>query len=123
METSRKTLGNLGEEMACGYMTAHGHTIIDRNWRYGHLEVDIISTDRQGLHFVEVKSRVAPVSAAPEDNVTLRKQQRLVRAAQAYLHEHCFGDLEVTFDVVSVVFDGASTQIEYYNQAFIPIYI
>ena len=123
METSRKAVGNLGEEVACNYLRGIGHSILDRNWRYGHLEIDIISTDRQGLHFVEVKSRVAPVSAAPEDNVTFRKQRRLVNAAQAYLHKRSFGDLDVTFDVVSVVFEGEKTHIDYYNQAFIPIFI
>lgn len=123
METTRKTLGNLGEELACGYLRSIGHVILDRNWRYGHLEIDIISKDSQGLHFVEVKSRVAPVSAAPEENVGWKKQHRLTSAANAYLNERAAGDLEVTFDIVTVVFDGEKTDIKYYNQAFIPLYI
>ena len=123
METSRKAVGNLGEEVACKYLKGLGHRILDRNWRHSHLEVDIISLDSKGLHFVEVKSRVAPVSADPLENVTPLKKRRLVYAAQAYLNERCCGDLEVTFDVITVVFDGGKTQIEYYNQAFIPIFI
>lgn len=123
MENTRKTLGNLGEDLACEYLTSHGHVILDRNWRYGHLEIDIISKDSQGLHFVEVKSRVAPVSAEPEENVGWQKQRRLTSAANAYLNSRTAGDLEVTFDIITVVFDGEKTDIRYYNQAFIPIYL
>jgi len=123
MENSRKTLGNLGEDLACEYLTSIGHIILDRNWRYGHLEIDIVSKDAQGLHFVEVKSRVAPVSADPEENVGWKKQRKLTSAANAYLHSRAAGDLEVTFDIVTVVFDGEKTDIKYYNQAFIPIYL
>ena len=122
METPRKRLGNLGEDLACDYLQGQGHVILDRNWRTSHLEVDIISRDAEGIHFVEVKSRTAPVQAAPEENVTFRKQKRLASAALSDLHARGFGELEVFFDIVSVVFDGEKTTLEYYKQAFIPIY-
>lgn len=122
METARKRLGSLGETLACRHLEGLGHRILERNWRWSHLEIDIITQDAEGLHFVEVKSRVAPVSAAPEDNVTLPKQRHLAAAALAYLHEGAFGDLDVFFDIVTVVFDGGRTDISYYKQAFIPIY-
>ena len=53
MGTSRKQVGDLGEGLACSYLESRGHTILRKNWRIGHLEVDIISRDAQGLHFVE----------------------------------------------------------------------
>lgn len=122
METSRTRLGKLGEDQACLYLERLGHVIRARNWRWSHLEIDIITQDAEGLHFVEVKSRTAPVSAAPEENVTAVKQRRLTAAALAYLHAVQAGDLDVFFDVVSVVFDGGRTDITYYKQAFIPLY-
>ena len=122
METPRKRLGTLGEDLACDYLQGQGHVILDRNWRVSHLEIDIISQDPEGLHFVEVKSRTAPVQAAPEENVTFRKQKRLASAALSYLHARGFGELDVFFDIISVVFDGDKTTLEYYKQAFIPIY-
>ena len=115
METSRMTLGRRGEEVACGYLLRHGHTILDRNWRSGHLEIDIVSLDRAGLHFVEVKSRVAPVPAAPEENVGYRKQSRIVAAAKKYLHTAekmlQIAGCEVFFDVFSVIFEGEKTEV------------
>ena len=123
METSRRRLGDLGEEEACHYLEQLGHTVLERNWRWSHLEIDIITRDPEGIHFVEVKSRTAPVSAEPEENVTWTKQRRLVAAANAFLHARCAGGLDVFFDVVTVVFDGERTDLTYYKQAFIPMYL
>lgn len=127
METERMKLGKMGEEIACGYLTDHGHTIVEKNWRSGHLEVDIISIDREGLHFVEVKSRVAPVTASPEENVDGRKQAKLIRAAQRYLHSsekmNKFSDIDVFFDIISVIFEGEKADVTFFPKAYVPIYL
>lgn len=119
-------LGKMGEDLACEYLVNLGHTIVERNWRSGHYEIDIISVEGGVLHFVEVKSRVAPVSAAPEENVGFRKQQKLVHAAQLYLHSDTkkekLSDLEIDFDIISVIFEGERTDITFFPKAYIPIY-
>lgn len=126
MKTARMELGKLGEDAACEYLGRIGHTIVERNWRRGHYELDIISLDKEGLHFVEVKSRVAPVSASPEENVGFRKQMKLVTAAQLYLHsfdkKDKFGDIDIFFDIISVIFEGGHTDIVFFPKAFVPIY-
>ncbi|MBR1575066.1 MAG: YraN family protein [Bacteroidales bacterium] len=122
MKTSRKRLGDLGEDLACRHLEQLGHTVLERNWRSSHLEIDLITLDDEGLHFVEVKSRTAPVSASPEDNVGYRKRRNLTTAALGYLNAGHFGDRDVFFDIVTVIFDGERTEIRYYKQAFIPIY-
>lgn len=125
MKTQRQQTGKAGEEEACLYLQRLGHVILDRNWRASHLETDIVSLDRTGLHFVEVKTRRAPVVADPSVNVDYRKMQRMVRAAQKYLHdpERKLPNVEVFFDVVTVVMDGEEITLEYYPQAFIPTYV
>lgn len=127
MGNSRMKLGKMGEDLACEYLVNLGHTIVERNWRSGHYEIDIISTEGGTLHFVEVKSRVAPVSAAPEENVGFRKQQKLVRAAQLYLHSDTkkkkISDLEIDFDIISVIFEGGKTDITFFPKAYIPFYL
>lgn len=119
-------LGKRGEEIACGYLIERGHMVLERNWRSGHLEIDIITVDRDGIHFVEVKSRVAPVSASPEENVGYTKQRKLISAAGRYLHSDgrkrlLNDDLDVFFDVVSIVFEGDNTEVTYFPQAYLPI--
>ena len=127
METLRMALGRRGEEAACGFLRERGQEIIERNCRRGHLETDIITVDGEGIHFVEVKSRTAPVTAAPQENVTPAKQKRLAAAALRYLNaskdERLARDMEVIFDVVSIVFEGGKTEIEYFPRAFVPIYV
>jgi len=127
MKDKRQVVGRNGEDEACQYLLSQGHTIIERNYRSSHLELDIISLDREGLHIVEVKSRVAPVQADPAVNVNHSKMQRMVQAAGAFLskgnHSH-LRDLDVFFDVITVVFYGNERfEIEYYPKAFIPLYV
>ena len=69
----RQKLGKSGEDIACRYLEGLGHTILERNWRGGHLEIDIISVDPDGIHFVEVKARQKSIQAPPQDNVGAAK--------------------------------------------------
>ena len=117
----RRALGQLGEEMACDFLRSRGHRIVERNWRGSHLEVDVISEAPDGLHFVEVKSRLDSEGTAPEEKVDARKRHRIENAALRYLNESG-SDREVFFDVVTVVFDGSRTVVKYFPAAWIPMY-
>lgn len=119
-------VGRRGEDEACAFLARMGHIVLQRNYRAGHLEIDIISLDRYGVHFVEVKSRVAPVQAEPEENVTPAKQRKVAEAAKRYLNSSKDSRLqpwlEVSFDVVAVTFDRDGTRIEWFPGAYIPMY-
>lgn len=121
------SLGRRGEDVACGFLSGKGHTIVERNHRSGHLEIDIITLDKDGVHFVEVKSRVAPVAVSPEENVTAAKQKKVADAALRYLHtskdKRLSADLEVSFDVVAVTFDGGGEIVEWFPNAYYPMYL
>lgn len=127
MKTARQTVGKQGEDEACAYLRALGHSIVARNWRSGHQEIDIVSLASDGIHFVEVKSLTAPVSADPVLKVNARKIQNIVRAAQAFIRSQERKSLpcnpEIFFDVVTVIFDNNRAEIAYYPQAFIPTYV
>ena len=43
MKTDRAVVGRKGEEEASQYLTRLGHRILARNWRGGHLELDIVT--------------------------------------------------------------------------------
>lgn len=125
--TPRMSLGRRGEDVACEFLTGKGHTIVQRNFRAGHLEIDIISLDRNGVHFVEVKSRVAPVMVSPEENVTMSKQRKVADAALRYLNmakdKRIPPDAEVNFDIVAVTFGGGKEIVEWFPNAFYPMYL
>ena len=122
----RRQLGKQGEDIACAFLEGLGHQILERNWRSGHLEIDIISINAEGIHFVEVKARQQSVQAPPQDNVNKTKQKRIVSAALGYLNT-AQGlprkDLECFFDVVAITFEDGKANVEWIPQAFIPLYI
>ena len=116
-------LGEAGEQMACDFLQTRGHQILDRNWRSGHLELDIVSEGPDGVHFVEVKARTAPVTTSVLDQVNKVKQKRISAAALQYLNKNHLDGKEVYFDIVTVLFDGKETIVRYFPQAWIPMYV
>ena len=120
----RQTIGRKGEDIACRFLEGKGHKILERNFRSGHLEIDIISQDSLGIHFVEVKTRRMNVQAPPQDNVDIGKQKRIVSAAKKYLSAcRPAGSEECFFDVAAITFEGDSAHMEWIPQAYIPIYL
>ncbi|MBO7511302.1 MAG: YraN family protein [Bacteroidales bacterium] len=117
--TQNTMLGRRGEQQACDLLVAGGQTILERNWRSGHRELDLITLDAAGVHFVEVKDRTDENFLA--GSVDARKQRNMVSAARHYLASHAaLREMEAFFDVVLIV-DGR--QPEYYPQAFIPYFV
>lgn len=128
MDNKKQSVGKQGEEEACFYLREKGHLIVARNWRNEHKELDIVSATQGAIHIVEVKTRMAPVAAAPELSVNYTKKTKLVAAAKAFLHSPEFKslqmyDAELFFDVITVVLNGKDVKIEYYPKAFIPTYV
>ena len=123
---NRREIGKQGEDIACRLLTDKGHIILERNWRSGHLEIDIITCNPDGIHFVEVKTRKSNIQAPPQDNVDMGKQMRTARAAKGYLRktrDRRLRNMECIFDVVAVTFSEDGVQTEFIEQAFIPLYI
>ncbi|MGM9740051.1 MAG: YraN family protein [Candidatus Cryptobacteroides sp.] len=119
-------LGKAGEDEVCKWLIARGHTILERNWRAGKQEIDIISLAPDGIHFAEVKSRTAPVQGEPEEAVNAVKQRNIVKAARRYMTmkgKELSDSLEIWFDVAAVTFDGGDVRINYFPGAFVPIYV
>ena len=91
--------GSLGEELACRYLEEQGYRILERNWRWGHKEIDLIAQWGQYLIIGEVKTRSAGSFLGARDSVTREKQAFLVEAANAYVRQHAL-DLEVPFSLL-----------------------
>ena len=121
---SRQQTGKFGEDMAADYLEGKGFTILARNWRSGHYELDIVAVGYDGIHFVEVRTRINP-EILPQETVNSAKQRKVVEAAKRFLREEAyrrFSDFEAFFDVVGVTLSNDGTDLEYIPQAFIPMY-
>ncbi|MBC7651104.1 MAG: YraN family protein [Deinococcales bacterium] len=99
--TNHKLTGNKGEIIATNYLQDKGYAIIENNWRYKHLEVDIIASNNNRLHFVEVKTRTNTKFGLPEDSISQLKMNHLKKAAEEYLYQHAEW-LKIQFDVIAI---------------------
>ena len=120
MIVKKNETGRVGEDMALDWLQSRGFRLRDRNWRSGHKELDLVMESPERVHVVEVKTLTPPLLQQPFEKVDTRKQARLIAAARHYVAEQPVRK-EVQFDVVSVVLDGARSEIEYIPEAFIPI--
>ena len=87
---SNKDTGFLGENLTAEYLTSNGFEILHRNWRYKHLEIDIIASKQGILHIIEVKTRSAIQFGYPEQAISAKKMQSLKNAAAHYQYQYPF---------------------------------
>lgn len=106
-------LGKAGEQKAASYLLQQGYSILERNWRLGHLELDLICKQGDTIVVVEVKTRHSK-EEYPEELLSYAKRRCLRRAADAYLRaRNC--SLEVRFDLI--VMTGEAMEIEHFMDA------
>ena len=104
--------------MAIGHLKAKGYEILDTNWRFKHLELDIVSSFNNFLVIVEVKMRANDEFGRPDQFVTKAKQKKIIKATHHYIRENNL-DLETRFDVISIL-EFPKLQIEHIEGAFYP---
>jgi putative endonuclease len=111
-------LGKIGEELAVEYLTDNGYQILERNWRSGHKEIDIIALDDTTLVVVEVKTRKSDDYGEPDIAVGITKQKMLIWAADAYVRYKNL-NVDVRFDIISIVISDEEPEIEHIEDAFV----
>ncbi|MBP5514992.1 MAG: YraN family protein [Bacteroidaceae bacterium] len=106
-------VGRRGEDLAAEYLETKGYSILDRNWKSGHKDIDIIARTAQEVVFVEVKTRSSVDFGDPWEAVNHGKLRHLKSAINHYLHYRDI-DLPVRFDIISVVgADSSHPEIEH----------
>lgn len=95
--------GKEGEKIACNYLIERGYKILEKNYHYGHGEIDIIAKDRDTLVFVEVKYRKSLEYGMPEDSITRKKQLQIRKIAEAYLYQNKIENQSCRIDVISIL--------------------
>ena len=119
MITEKQLQGIAGEEMATNLLLQKGYRILERNWRCGHLEVDIIAETDDYLVIVEVKTRKSTAFGNPEIFVDRQKQRHLIRAAMYYAKFKCVTK-EIRFDIISVINTPELKEVNHIENAFKP---
>ncbi|HTN70823.1 MAG TPA: YraN family protein [Methylomirabilota bacterium] len=118
MANVRQLFGKEGERLAERYLQQKGYKIVERNYRCRGGEVDLIVLDRKIIVFVEVKTRSDHRFGSPLEAVETRKQQKMIRAAQFFLHEKKLHSRDARFDVVGISWRGQKPAVEHIENAF-----
>ena len=105
-------IGKNGESLAAAFLESKGYTIVCKNWRHSHYEIDIIAIKNELLRIIEVKSLKSSELRHPEESVTKKKFNHLVRAADEFLFQNQ-QYRHVQFDILSIVV-GVEKEPEYF---------
>jgi putative endonuclease len=116
MTDRRQALGRWGEDTATRYLQEHEYTILERNLRTPHGEIDILASKEDVLTFVEVKMRSSNAYGFPEDAVSPRKQAHMLMAAEHYFENHPDSPETWQFDIIAITRRaGMPPEIEHFE--------
>jgi putative endonuclease len=109
---SNQNTGVKGEELAATFLVEKGFEIVERNWRFKQLEVDIIASKNNRLHFFEIKTRTSDKYGKPEESISKQKMTNLKNAAEEYQYLHPEWKY-IQFDAVAITI-LYGTPVEYF---------
>ena len=95
-------LGKWGEDFAAAYLRGKGYVILERDWKSGHHDLDIVAIDKDTLVIIEVKTRQSRLFGAPEESIDYKKRRNLQLAVNHYVKSHHV-NTPVRFDIISIV--------------------
>lgn len=102
-------LGTWGEDLAAAFLQKKGYVIIERNWRSGHRDIDLIALHDDAVVFIEVKTRRNQNFADPEAAINYMKLRNLRAAINHYVKYRRI-DSRIQFDVVTII--GTQNDVE-----------
>ena len=118
MTVARQAFGELGERIAERWLRRQGWRVVQRRFRSGHRDIDLV-VERDGtVAFVEVKARRGEDFGGPVQAVNYRKRKQLERSASVWIDRHGRESESYRFDVVGVLLDGAVVRVCHIENAF-----
>jgi putative endonuclease len=117
--SQNKPLGDRGERLAAEHLERAGWTILARNYRIGHREVDLVVRRGEVVAFVEVKTRAGLGYGHPLEAITRAKQREVAFVAQCWIDRHGFAGVDYRFDAVAILLlAGREPVIEHIEDAW-----
>ena len=118
MSTAKQSFGVIGERIAERWFRRHGWRVVNRRFRNGHRDIDLV-VERDGtVAFVEVKARKGTDFGGPVAAVNWRKQKELAKSAHVWIDRHGQPLEQYRFDVVGVLVNGEQVRIRHVPDAF-----
>jgi putative endonuclease len=118
MEKYKQRLGKKGEDKAEEYLRTKGFVILEKNYHYGHKEIDLIGKDGNTVVFVEVKTGRSKKFGTPEEWVNRKKQKNIIEAALDFIQKRSVTGCDFRFDVLAISYDKEKEGINHIKNAF-----
>jgi putative endonuclease len=118
MTTARQAFGVLGERIAERWLRRRGWRVVQRRFRSGHRDIDLVVEQDGIVAFVEVKARRGAEFGGPVQAVNWRKRKELERSATVWIDRHGREAETYRFDVVGVLLNGADVRVCHVENAF-----
>ncbi len=115
---NNREIGNLGETIATSYILDKGLKLLTKNYIKNKGEIDIIANDNETIVFIEVKFRNSLKYGHPLESINYKKISKLRETASYYLNEFNLNNYNIRFDVISILFENGTYNIEYIKNAF-----
>jgi putative endonuclease len=111
-------LGRTSETLACSFLKARGWRILERNYRAGHKEIDIIASRGGTVAFIEVKARAGNAWGHALEAITWAKRREIAHVARTWIGTHPAAAKEYRFDAIAITWRGTSYLIEHVENAW-----
>jgi putative endonuclease len=118
MTAISQEFGELGERIAERWLRRQGWRVVERRFRTGHRDIDLVVERDDLVVFVEVKARRGAEFGDPVEAVNWSKQRQLVRSASIWIERHGRPADAYRFDVVGVLVEGERVRVRHVANAF-----
>lgn len=118
MSAARQAFGELGERIAERWLRRRGWRVVQRRFRSGRRDIDLVVEQDGTVAFVEVKARRGAEFGGPVQAVNWRKRKELERSAKVWIDRHGRVAEQYRFDVVGVLLNGADVRVCHVENAF-----
>jgi putative endonuclease len=116
--TTGQDLGIEGERIAERWLVQRGWRVIQRRYRSGHRDIDLVTASGQTIAFVEVKTRRGEAFGGPVEAVNWKKRRELSRSASTWIDRHGRPGETYRFDVVGILVTGDRVRVRHVENAF-----
>ncbi len=115
--TTSNSIGERAERLAENFLIRKSWQILERNFRHGPHEIDIIAQKENLIVFVEVKARSSNTFGYPETMISPNQMKSIQTAAEAYLYNIQW-EYRIRFDVISIEQGNSSSRLWHIEDAF-----
>ncbi|MDG1024078.1 MAG: YraN family protein [Flavobacteriaceae bacterium] len=109
--------GQEAEQKALSFLLDKGYILLEKNYRFGKAEIDLLMQYKDTLICVEVKARSSEFFGAPESFISSKKIKLLVGAVNHYIEKYGI-DFEVRFDVIAFTLNNQKWNCKHIENAF-----